>query len=408
MDINDLRQKRAKAAADARALMDTAQAAGRALTGEEERQFDAHMDDADGFERTIKREEKLRAQERALGERAPDNAGAGADDDNNDENAARDKAFRAYLVGGARSLTADQARALNASNDPEGGYLVAPQQWVAQLIQNIDDEVPFRALATVMQLTEGESLGVPTLDTDLTDAEWTSEIGTGSQDDSLKFGKREFRPNPLAKRVKISRTLLRRAASMSPETIVRERMAYKFAVAAEKAYMVGDGNKKPLGVFTASADGISTGRDVSIGAAGAIPLTPATGDQLITAKYTLKSKYWRSAQWLYHRDMIATVRKVKDNDGQYQWQPGLSGTPDTLLELPLTASEFAPNTVAANNYVGLLGDFTHYWIADALDMDIQRLNELYAETNQVGYIGRLESDGMPVLEEAFVRLKVPA
>ena len=52
------------------------------------------------------------------------------------------------------------------------------------------------------------------------------------------------------------------------------------------------------------------------------------------------------------------------------------------------------------------GDFRYYWIADALDMQIQRLVELYARTNQTGFIGRLETDGMPVLEEAFVRLQM--
>jgi HK97 family phage major capsid protein len=67
-------------------------------------------------------------------------------------------------------------------------------------------------------------------------------------------------------------------------------------------------------------------------------------------------------------------------------------------------SEYAPNTFTSGKYVGILGDFRFYWIADALDMQIQRLVELYAETNQVGLIGRLETDGMPVLSEAFTRV----
>jgi HK97 family phage major capsid protein len=56
--------------------------------------------------------------------------------------------------------------------------------------------------------------------------------------------------------------------------------------------------------------------------------------------------------------------------------------------------------------VGVLGDFSFYWIADAMTMEMQRLVELYATTNQIGLIGRLESDGMPVLGEAFVRVKL--
>lgn len=406
MDINDLKQQRAKHAADARALMDTAQTAGRAMTADEEAQFDRLMDQADSLEGTIKREERLREQERVL---AAANPQPPANNVPADENQARSAAFRQYILGGRGSLTAEQVRALNMGSDPEGGYLVAPQQWVNQLIKFVDDETTIRSVATVMQLTEGDSLGVPTLDTDLTDADWTSEVATGSQDDAMRFGKREFRPNPLAKRVKISRTLLRRA-SMDPEGIVRDRMGYKFGISQEKAHMTGDGNKKPLGLFTASTDGISTGRDVNFGSGGTIPLTTATGDQLIDAKYTLKSQYWGRAQWLFHRTLIATIRKLKETTtGNYLWQPGLAADrPDTIADLPFLVSEYAPNTVSGNNYVGLLGDFSFYWIVDNLAMEVQRLVELYAETNQVGFIGRLETDGMPVLEEAFVRLKVPA
>jgi len=74
--------------------------------------------------------------------------------------------------------------------------------------------------------------------------------------------------------------------------------------------------------------------------------------------------------------------------------------------MPISMSEYAPSTLTTGLYVGILGDFSNYWIADALDMQVQRLVELYAEANQVGFIGRLETDGMPVLEEAFSRVKL--
>ncbi len=67
-------------------------------------------------------------------------------------------------------------------------------------------------------------------------------------------------------------------------------------------------------------------------------------------------------------------------------------------------SEYVPNTFTTGQYVGLLGDMSFYWIADAIELQIQRLVELYAEQNQTGFIGRLESDAMPVLEEAFSRI----
>ncbi len=420
MDVMEKKQERAGLAKKARTLLDLAEEGKRSLSAEESEQFDRLMKQCDDIDAAVEREEKLRERERRIAGGTPPgaddgngnsgggNGGAPGDRATKDDAQRQAAAWRAYLLNGRQALDGEHARALNMGSDPEGGYLVAPQQWVQQLIKAVDDAVLLRGLATVYTLNEGESLGVPSLDNDLDDAEWTPELGTGSQDDSIRFGKREFRPNAVAKRVKISRKLLR-AAAMNPEALVRDRMAYKFGVTAEKAYMVGDGNKKPLGLFTASTDGISINRDVAFGAAGAIPLTPATGDQLINAKYALKAAYWNRARWLWHRDVLREIRKLKDNNGVYLWQPGLTGDrPDTILEVPYLVSEFAPNTVIGNSYVGMLGDFSYYWIVDSLALEVQRLIELYAETNQTGFIGRLETDGMPVLEEAFVRIKVAA
>lgn len=397
MDINAMRQERARLANQARAILTAAQQAGRDITGEEEATFDRLMAEADAMEARIGREEQLREHERRVaGDNPPtEDQGPGRGDDQ-----AREAAFRAYLTGGRAAMSPEQVRALNMGADPEGGYLVAPQQFVTTLLQRVDDAVPLRGLATVMTITEGESLGVPVLDTDLNDADWTAEVLTGSQDDALRIGKRELRPHPLAKRVKVSRTLLRRAA-IDPEGLVQARMAYKFGVTQEKAFMTGDGNQKPLGLFAASAQGISTGRDVQTGSA-----TDMTGDGLIDAKYTLKAAYQRKASWLFHRDAVRKIRKLKDGQQQYVWNAGLAGDrPDTILDLPYVVSEWVPNTFTSGLYVGMLADFSFYWIVDALNMQVQRLNELYAETNQVGFIGRMETDAMPTLEEAFVRLK---
>jgi HK97 family phage major capsid protein len=217
----------------------------------------------------------------------------------------------------------------------------------------------------------------------------------------MAFGRRELSPHPLAKYIKISRKLLRMVPSV--DGLVRERLGYKFAVTMENAYLNGTGNQQPLGVFVASNDGISTGRDASTGNTD----TEIRFDGLIEAKYTLKAQYWPRARWMFHRDGVKMVAKLKDGNGQYLWRESVRvGEPDRILSFPVMMSEYAPSTFTTGLYVGILGDFAHYWIADALDMEMQRLVELYAATNQVGFIGRMESDGMPVLEEAFVRVKL--
>ncbi len=405
--IRELKAQRTKLGADAKAIMEEADKAGRSMSGEEETKFDSVLDERDKVDKTIERAERLIEDEREEAERE---TGKGEPSGQGEEAMG---ALRAYFLGGRQALSERQARALNAGNDPEGGFLVAPEKFVQQLLQNVDDAVPLRGLANVQRLTQAESLGVPTRDSDLDDAEWTSEVGTGTQDDGLRFGKRELRPHPLAKRVKVSRKLLR-ASTMGPEAIVRERMAHRHATAMERAYMVGDGNQKPLGLFTPSANGISTARDQAVttqtdGSGLFLGTGGNAADDLIDAKYALKPQYHKKAQWLFHRFVLREVRKLKNAEDQYIWQPGLSADrPDMILEIPYVMSEFAPNTFGDGDYLGMLGDFSFYWIVDALNFEVQRLVELYAEANQVGFIGRAETDGMPVLEEPFVRLQSAA
>lgn len=402
----ELRQERTEVWEAMKAAHDAAE--DRALTAEEQAAWERAEADLDRLDRETARHERAEAEAEAEAKAVLD---AGRTSDLDDPTGGRGNpgpratdeyrdAFRAYLRAGPGALGGEHSRALASSTGDVGGFLVAPEQFVADLIKAIDDEVHIRPLATIEQLVTAASLGVPSLDTDPSDADWTSEIATGAEDTAMKFGKRELVPHPLAKRIKVSNKLIRQRPDV--EDIVRDRLAYKFAVSQEKGFLTGSGSQQPLGVFTASADGISTGRDEVIGSTIDI-----TADGLIDTKFKLKAVYWRRARWLFHRDAMKRIRKLKDSQNQYLWQPGLaSGQPDTILDVPYLVSEFAPNTFTTGKYVALIGDFAFYWIAEALDFQVQRLVELYAETNQVGFIGRAEVDGMPVLEEAFVRGKL--
>ena len=429
-----LRQKRGQAVADARAILDNAENEKRELSQEEQNGWDGLMVEVDGFRQAIDREERQANLDREMGDTLGRDLGqSGAqhrdDDPTGKQNGekrtqfesrsfahlnemtsipagmsrrssvAYRTAFGKVLGYGTQGLNADDVRALQADSDPAGGYLYAPMQFVDRLIKAVDDAVFIRQWATVLPVTSGDSLGIPTLDADPADASWTSELGTGDEDLTMSFGKRELRPNPLAKRIKVSRTLVRKAPSA--EALVRDRMAYKFGITWEKAAMTGSGAAQPLGVFTASANGISTARDVATGNT----TTAMTFDGLISAKYSVKATYWPLSKWLFHRDGMAQVAKLKDGDGQYLWRESTrAGEPDRLLGQPAYISEYAPNTFTSGLYVGIFGDFSNYWIADSMDFTIQTLLELYAEANQIGYIARLESDGMPVLAEAFARV----
>lgn len=314
------------------------------------------------------------------------------------------QAFRRFLALTQQNeaVPVEAQRALQAGSDEAGGYTVVPQQFMANLIQAVDNATFVRQLATVYSVPTAQSMGAPSLDADPADPTWTTELSIGSEDTTMDFGKRELHPHPLAQFIKVSKKLVR-ASALNIDGLVEQRLGYKIGVVQENAFLNGTGASSPLGVFVASDMGVSTARDVSTGNTA----TAIQTDGLLGAKYGLKGQYHPNASWLFHRDGVLNIAKLKDGNGQYLWRESVrAGEPDRLLGFPVLMSEYAPSTFTTGLYVGILGDFSYYWIADALDMTIQVLVELYAATNQNGYISRMETDGMPVLAEAFSRVKL--
>lgn len=416
----ELRQDLGTLVARQRALLEGAEKEKRGLTAEEEQEYGRLEKQVQDAELSIQRTEMQEKRERELAERATDPIHH--DDPTTIPAAAKPNEFRglkpqdrerlkrlavpeyrdafaAYLSGQEGET---EVRALSMGTAAEGGYTVPQEEFVRELIKTVDNQAVIRPLARVIQVPQAQTLGAPVLDADPADADWTTELATGDEDSTMAFAKRELNPYPLAKLLKVSKKLLR-ASPLGMEGIVRDRLGYKIGVTESNAFNTGDGASKPLGVYTASAQGVPTTRDVNVGdGAGGL-----SGDGFITARYTLRAGY--RGTWHMHRLVLAAIRKLKATSGDYLWQPGLAnGVPSTFLDLPYVIDEYAPSTISAGNYVAMLADWTYYWIAEALMMEIQRLDELYAATNQVGFIIRAEVDGMPVLADAFVRCKLTA
>jgi len=354
----------------------------------------------DNLNETIISAEKNLERERIVGERQTyldNNSGANI--------TAKQKeihnAFMAHMVSGdSNSLSIYNA--LQQDNPTQAGYLVPPQEFRMELIREIADFTFMRAKGKVLAPLNGaQSLGYPTRTAGMSSFAWGTEIGAPTADTALTFGKREFKPRPGASEIIISRTLLRNMTGA--DALVRSEIAEDVGIGLETAYMTGDGNNKPLGLFTNSVDGIPAARDVSTGNTA----TEIKIDGLIEAKYSVKGQYQTNAEWIFHRLVIKQLAKLKDSDGQYIWQPSITmGTPDMLLGKPVNMSEFAPYTMTTGLYAGIFGDLNRYWICDSLTLEIQVLLELLARTNQISYITRLETDGAPTLAAAFARVKL--
>lgn len=408
MDIIAAQAKRLNIVEGIKAILAKAESENRAdLNTDEQVQYDKMIKDQEDIKRSIERHIRAQELEKELASIPEHNRAVSVAPNGQNgksvsyrESDAYKAVFRDWIGRGNEALT-PECRALSAGVLSEGGALIPPQEFIATLIKAVEDQVFIRQAGTVFQLTSSTSLGAPSMETDVSDADWTTELGTGSEDSSLAFGGRSLTPAPFAKRVKVSETLIRNSA-LPVEGIVNQRLAYKVAITEEKAYLTGNGANQPLGVFTASNFGIPTSRDVVTGSA-----TGFTFDGLIDAKYTLKGAYWQKAAWMFHRDAMGKIMKLKNTTtNEYLWQPDVrAGQPDRLLDLPLKMSEYVPNTFTTGLYVGMLADWSNYWIADNINFTLKRLVELYAETNQIGFIIRRETDGMPVLAEAFVRMK---
>lgn len=405
MTIKDLNEKRAALVAQSRAILARATSEGRAMSEEEKANDTRIWNDIQSLREQADRLKSIEANEAELNQRS--NEPVAADDEQRGGNKPTDlrssdeykAAFADYLRTG--TMPHAEARAvLQADSDTGGGYFL-PTSNTANIIQALDNLLFFRQLAEVIPVNNANSVGTVSLDADPSDAEWTGEVSSTSLDTTMAFGRRELKPTLIAKRIKISQKLLRNLPTI--ESFVQQRLAYKLSVPMENAFFNGTGANQPLGVFTASANGIPASSTYDIATDNTA--TAITADGLKNCKYSLAAQYRRGASWIFHRDAIKRISKLTDGLGGYLWQSGIAaGDPDRLLGLPVYESEYVPNTFTTGLYVGVLGDFKQYYIAESLAMSVQRLTELYAETSQVGYIIRAEVDGMPALPAAFRRV----
>lgn len=440
--IKELADKRNKLLADNRALLDATEKAGlRDLGADAQKEYDAREADIDQLDSELQSAELFETRKAKMLQREADSnkiiprqtqtVGDPARRDPGDgetlsidfgragmlelepDHPARFRADPAYrkAVRDYLSYREPNFKSLGfqVGVDPKAGVLV-PMATLSGLIKFLDDNVVMRSLATVLQPTNAKSVGMLSYDTDYADADWTAEIPASdlSEDSAAAFGNREMTPHLLTKLVKASEKILESQTAIGIEAFISQRLGYKFAITENKAFLTGNGSQRPLGVFTASNDGVPTTRDVTASATST-PTTSFGADDLIDTEESLKDVYQRKAVWLGSRGFRQRCRKLKDGNGQYLLRPtGSEGgsAVNTLNEHPLYVDENAPSTFTTGLYIAAFFDPSFYYIQDGIDMRIQRINELFTLRNQVGWKARKETDGMPVLAEAFARLKL--
>jgi HK97 family phage major capsid protein len=121
----------------------------------------------------------------------------------------------------------------------------------------------------------------------------------------------------------------------------------------------------------------------------------------------MKPQYLRdpSLRWIFHRDALKQIRKLKDGEGNYLWQPGLAdNTRPSILGIPYDISEYCPNTFTSGLYVGALVCWRFYHIAESRQIEIDILKEKYLLEDLWAYLVNYYGDGCLTLGESLVRV----
>lgn len=385
--IIEMREKRAKLWNEAKEFLDKKQKQGKTLTAEDTTVYEKMEKEVVDLGKEIERLERQAVIDMELSK--PINSPIKNNPELHNVNNKTKRASSEYkkefwnMLRGKRTIY----NALSENSDSEGGYLV-PNEFEDTLVQALEEENVFRNLAHVIQTSSGDRK-IPVVATKGT-ASWVDEEGTIPESDD-EFSQVSIGAYKLATLIKVSEELLNDSI-FNLEGYIANEFARRIGRKEEEAFITGDGKGKPTGILANSGGG-----NVSVTTSGA---TTIHLDEIMDLFYSLKAPYRNNATFLMNDATVKAIRKLKDNTGQYLWQPSVTTkTPDTILNRPVLTSSYMP-TLAVGNKTVVFGDFSYYWIADRQGRTFKRLNELYAVTGQVGVIGTQRVDGKLILPEA--------
>lgn len=292
--------------------------------------------------------------------------------------------YKSAMLGALRSNFRNVSNVLTEGIDSDGGYLV-PEEYDRRLIDVLDEENIMRSLATKITTSGEHKINIAATKPA---ASWIEEGG------ALTFGDATFDQiimdaYKLHVAIKVTEELLYDNA-FGLENYIITQFGKALANAEEDAFLNGDGNGKPLGLFAETGGGIV-----------ANTITKITTDDVINLVYALKRPYRKNAKFIINDKTLATLRTLKDNNGAYIWQPNYqSGEPDRLLGYEVHTSAYAPLASIA------FGDYSYYNIGDRGTRSFAALKELFAGNGMVGFVAKERVDGKLVLPEAVQILKI--
>lgn len=390
MNINELREKRAKAWETTKSFLESHRTDKGTITAEDENTYNNMMADIDDLGKEIKRLEKQELLDKELAKAVnvpiTGKPGFGGEEEKLKPARARN-GYAKDLIKAMRSNFKQVTNLLQEGVDADGGYLV-PEEYDKRIIDTLEEENIMRKLGTKITTSGQHKINIAAAKPA---AAWIEEGGALTFGDA-KFAQTLLDAHKLHVAIKITEELLYDNA-FNLEGYIIDQFGRAMANAEEDAFLNGDGTGKPLGLFAESGGGTV-----------AQTLTAAIkSDDVLDLIYALKRPYRKNAKFIMNDRTLLSLRKLKDNNGNYMWQPSYqAGEPDKLLGYSIFTSAYAPAAAIA------FGDMSYYNIGDRGTRSIAELRELFAGNGMIAYVAKERVDGKLVLGEAVQIMKLNA
>ena len=389
MTILELREKRNKAWEAAKAFLESHRTEKGTLTAEDDAtytQMEQEINDLGKEIARLERQEALEAElNRPVNQPLTNKPGSGRGEEPKTGRASDE--YRKAMLDAFRSNFKRVSNILQEGVDADGGYLV-PEEYDRRLIDTPSEENIMRRLATIITTSGEHKINIAATKPA---ASWIEEGG------ALTFGDATFSQilldaHKLHVAIKVTEELLYDNA-FNLEGYILDQFGKALGNAEEDAFLNGDGTGKPLGLFAATGGGTVAGT-----------LTAAIkSDDMLDLVYALKRPYRKKASFIMNDKTLSSLRKLKDNNGAYIWQPSYqAGEPDRVLGYAVHTSAYAPEDAIA------FGDYKYYNIGDRGTRSFSELRELFAGNGMIGYVAKERVDGKLILPEAVQILKLKA
>ena len=389
MKIKDLIEKRAKVWEVAKNFVDTHEDENGVLSAENSAVYAGMEKEIENLTVAIDRQQRAEQREAELNRpvNSPLTGKPYMAPEGKEKTGRSSDEYRKAMLNALRSNFRQVSNVLQEGVDADGGYLV-PDEYDRRLIDVLEEENIMRRLATRITTSGEHKINIAAAKPA---AAWIEEGGALTFGDA-KFEQKILDAHKLHMAVKVTEELLYDNA-FNLENYIIIQFGKALANAEEDAFLNGNGTGKPTGIF----DGTGGGHLLTT-------LTAALkSDDMLDLVYGLKRPYRKNASFIMNDATLPSLRKLKDNNGAYIWQPAYQAAePDRILGYKVETSAYAPKDGIA------FGDYSYYNIGDRGSRSFKQLNELFAGNGMIGFVAKERVDGKLVLPEAVQIMKLKA